>query len=157
MYKNMKIVPQLFDAGQEPPGPQSPDSPAAVTRFGYSMEDWNRAYVLIRIHQKAFHNATRASTGTGTRHDKPAVIPAFIAQDDRRKAEFDEDVAVNDMDDLESDEQAEPGADNLQEHEGAKRKALEEPTREQTKKSRTEELDIAKPDPPEQEEIVHGQ
>jgi hypothetical protein len=127
MYNNMKMVPYLFDAGQEPPGPQSPDSPAAVTRFGYSMEDWNRAYVLIRTHQKAFHNATRASTGTGTRHDKPAVIPAFITQDDRRKAELDEDVAASVMDDLAPDEQAEPGADNPQEHESAKRKALEEP------------------------------
>jgi hypothetical protein len=147
MYKNMKIVPQLLDAGQEPPGQQSPDSPAAVTRFGYSMEDWNRSYVLIRTHQKAFHNATRASTGTGTRHDKPAVIPAFITQDDRRKAELDEDVAASVVDDLAPDEQAEPGADNPQEHESAKRKALEEPTGEQTKKSRTEDLEPAKPIP----------
>jgi hypothetical protein len=149
MYKNMKMVPQLFDAGQEPPGPQSPDSPAAVIRFGYSMEDWNRSYVLIRTHQKAFHNATRANTGTGTRHDKPADISAFITQDDRRKAELDEDVAASVMNDLAPDEQAEPGADNPQEHESAKRKALEEPTGEQTKKSRTEDLDTAKPDPPE--------
>jgi hypothetical protein len=157
MYDNMKIVPHLFDAGQELSGPQNPDSPAAVTRFGYSMEDWNRFYVLIRTHQKAFHNATRASTGTGTRHHKPAVIPAFITQDDTREAELNEDVAASDMDDPKSDEQAEPGEDSPQEHESAKRKALEELTGEQTKKSRTVDLDTAKPDAPEQEEIVHGQ
>jgi hypothetical protein len=143
----MKMVPHLFDAGQEPPAPQSPDSPAAVTRFGYSMEDWNRSYVLIRTHQKAFHNATRASTGTGTRHHKPAVIPAFITQDDTREAKPDEDVAASNMDDPKSDEQAEPGTYNPQEHESAKREALEELTGGQTKKSRTEVLDTTNPNP----------
>jgi hypothetical protein len=147
MYSNMKMVPHLFDAGQEPPAPQSPDSPAAVTRFGYSMEDWNRSYVLIRTHQKAFHNATRASTGTGTRHHKPAVIPAFITQDDTREAKPDEDVAASNMDDPKSDEQAEPGTYNPQEHESAKREALEELTGGQTKKSRTEVLDTTNPNP----------
>lgn len=59
---------RLFDAGPEPPGPQSPVSSAAVTKFRYSPEDCTCSYVLIRVYQKAFHNATRKK-GTGTRHD----------------------------------------------------------------------------------------
>lgn len=81
VYKNMELLEHLFDAGQEPPGPQSLDSPPAITRFGYSLEDWNRSYIWIRTHQKAFHNATSASK---TRHEKPAIIPAYITEDHLR-------------------------------------------------------------------------
>jgi hypothetical protein len=34
MYANMEQLPHQFDAGSDPPGPQSSDSPPAVTRFG---------------------------------------------------------------------------------------------------------------------------
>jgi hypothetical protein len=72
----MELLQHLFNAGQEPPGPQSPDLPPAITRFGYSLENWKRSNIWIRIHQKAFHNA-RASK---TRHEKPAIDLASSTQ-----------------------------------------------------------------------------
>jgi hypothetical protein len=83
MYTNMETLPHLFDSNQDPPAPQSPESPEAVVRFGFSMEDWHRSYVWIRTHQKSVHNAAR-NTGTGTKHAKAAIIPAFITEDDTR-------------------------------------------------------------------------